>query len=1063
MVKIIFLDNGEELVIGNNNPIALTKSIAEIKDLSKRKGTFSKTIVIPGNEKSNKILGHYYSINLTDSKFNRKVLTPISLTQNGQEIVRGYLRLINVNKSFKTAQTDTEVSYEVVVYDETSALFQELQGKNLNNLDFTEFNHTYSSANVVDSFTNTWLDGYKYTFPYSIDNQYELSDFKPAIYARQIWDKIFAGSGFSYQWDSIDDDSIRFSKLLLPYVGDKLEWSAEDFESFFVKAQQLAPQTFNSPTATIANGVQAVWTPQVNPIDGTYASNYQVLAGDELVDGGNNYNPATSVYTSPIYATGSQTFKAKIKINFDFNLVNPLANTAFLASSNTNDPYPANSTLGWDYNFRFRAVNQNNQLLGSGLINAATLTVSGDSGGNPITPFNINPGVNNISTTDFEFILTSTNLQIGDTVRIIVVGEPEIINEDTTATPRWRNNNPPPTFPEITNQIVINSYEIEFYPDPESFGFGATLNMNNTIPKMKQTDFIKGILNLYNLYVDIDKDNPNKLIIKTRDEYYDSGEDRDWTNRLVTQLEQNISFASEDSSRIKILKYKEGKTPFNQFYQNATGEVYGQFTYILEDHNLKGEDKIEIPFSPSPLVASGWGGIVHAYDGFAPKANVKLTYDGSVLTAPQPYSIVDYFQGTGGINPSGQLDLTEYSYSGHYDNPFTPSFDINFSKPQYVGYNGLLTETGNNIFNLHWRRTFNQINNAKILDAYFMLDEVEFANLNLNDRIFVYNEIYNIIEINDYNAASKTPTRVKLIQVDDNIALGTQGAVGPLPNPGGGPIPEIPNPGGDGQDNPNPVPGPVLPPRDDDNTVTVLQEELIKRKNINLGVGNTIKGLFNYLSDDSNYNSIIGDNNIIEGSNNNILSDNEILNINDTIETDGNVIINGDLIIDDINITENLEFIPNTFAFGTPLPGTNVIMSSIDSIIQYPLTAGTINNAIIGGTSHFIGDGGGLLGSYNSVILGGENNTIIDSEFSSIIAGNNNIISFGQNSVILGGNNITATQINTAYTANLVIVDSITPIDTADTQGVEGQVTWDDDYVYVKTSVGWKRSALATF
>jgi len=38
-----------------------------------------------------------------------------------------------------------------------------------------------------------------------------------------------------------------------------------------------------------------------------------------------------------------------------------------------------------------------------------------------------------------------------------------------------------------------------------------------------------------------------------------------------------------------------------------------------------------------------------------------------------------------------------------------------------------------------------------------------------------------------------------------------------------------------------------------------------------------------------------------------------------------------------------------------------------------------------------------------------------------------------------------------------------TPSSTADTQGMTGDIAADDDYVYVKTSTGWKRSALATF
>jgi hypothetical protein len=40
---------------------------------------------------------------------------------------------------------------------------------------------------------------------------------------------------------------------------------------------------------------------------------------------------------------------------------------------------------------------------------------------------------------------------------------------------------------------------------------------------------------------------------------------------------------------------------------------------------------------------------------------------------------------------------------------------------------------------------------------------------------------------------------------------------------------------------------------------------------------------------------------------------------------------------------------------------------------------------------------------------------------------------------------------------------SYTPTATGDTNGNTGDVTWDDSYIYIKTSAGWKRSALSTF
>ena len=40
---------------------------------------------------------------------------------------------------------------------------------------------------------------------------------------------------------------------------------------------------------------------------------------------------------------------------------------------------------------------------------------------------------------------------------------------------------------------------------------------------------------------------------------------------------------------------------------------------------------------------------------------------------------------------------------------------------------------------------------------------------------------------------------------------------------------------------------------------------------------------------------------------------------------------------------------------------------------------------------------------------------------------------------------------------------SYTPTSTSDTNGNTGDFSWDDNYFYIKTSAGWKRSALTTF
>ena len=48
-------------------------------------------------------------------------------------------------------------------------------------------------------------------------------------------------------------------------------------------------------------------------------------------------------------------------------------------------------------------------------------------------------------------------------------------------------------------------------------------------------------------------------------------------------------------------------------------------------------------------------------------------------------------------------------------------------------------------------------------------------------------------------------------------------------------------------------------------------------------------------------------------------------------------------------------------------------------------------------------------------------------------------------------------------TDQLRIQNSFTPSGSGDASGVVGDVAWDDDFIYIKTNAGWKRTALSSF
>ncbi len=73
-----------------------------------------------------------------------------------------------------------------------------------------------------------------------------------------------------------------------------------------------------------------------------------------------------------------------------------------------------------------------------------------------------------------------------------------------------------------------------------------------------------------------------------------------------------------------------------------------------------------------------------------------------------------------------------------------------------------------------------------------------------------------------------------------------------------------------------------------------------------------------------------------------------------------------------------------------------------------------------------------------------------------------NSIAGGNRSVVIGGKNITGTTDDTVYVPDLVIKKNASvPTTSGDTSGNAGSITWDNNYIYVKTLSGWGRTLLS--
>ena len=240
------------------------------------------------------------------------------------------------------------------------------------------------------------------------------------------------------------------------------------------------------------------------------------------------------------------------------------------------------------------------------------------------------------------------------------------------------------------------------------------------------------------------------------------------------------------------LKYKDGEDTINKGYFSNTKEEFGKLQYNFGSDFAKGEQDIEMPWTSTPILKTKFRAYTAGFSASSGESiGLRLLYDGGTRTS-ETYKIIDftvvvlYTAAEEAANPDNkegtvksatnlETEYTTYNYAGHWDDPINPTWDLNFGICSYYFYNNYTSTTPNNMYNLHWTRSLEQIENGRILTGYFNLSPIDMETIRLNDRVWVKDAWWNILEIIDYNAAKQGLTKVKLITIDNEQPLNLYG------------------------------------------------------------------------------------------------------------------------------------------------------------------------------------------------------------------------------------------------------------------------------------------------
>jgi len=244
---------GYDLDLSADTDIAITFSVQDLADITKRRGAFSKTIALPSSKANDIAFRYAYNVQSFVGGFTPNKQVKCALWNDGVQVFRGTMQMLSMSVTRGVA------TYEVGIYGEEVSLFKAMEGvKLVDTVGVTGMNHTFTESLVTGSWDDTFSDasGFVYgitdaiglghvlgsqtpvgafaslfaALNYAFDRLIPIEVQRPNIWVKKMIDLIFAQHGYRYQ--STFFNSTEFERLVLPYAGEAFPYVSGENKCF---------------------------------------------------------------------------------------------------------------------------------------------------------------------------------------------------------------------------------------------------------------------------------------------------------------------------------------------------------------------------------------------------------------------------------------------------------------------------------------------------------------------------------------------------------------------------------------------------------------------------------------------------------------------------------------------------------------------------------------------------------------------------------------------------------------------------------------------------------------
>jgi hypothetical protein len=688
-------------------------------------------------------------------------------------------------------------------------------------IDFSDLNHAYNYANITSSwnFTDDYVypmldNGTSFEYNGSGERIYGVTQFKPFLKLKSVINRIFDFAGFTYT--SSFFNSALFERLIIGEVKENLLSDAQ---------------------ADLRNAEVTLTSPDV--LDLTYLT-FSALNGythrfdftTVVYDAGNNIDINSDIYFTSFESVSTVTsvvdyevtrtkrtffswsaaggvpitYRYEILPNGNCDVYNHLTGAQLQSDVSTNQTLTTltgDLDAGVDSNAELQNI-IDNCISSQSYRDSVGLAFTGfdclyGSMAAPLFKHNIRrfdsiQGYVNENSTDFVLF---PNMALGATVSQTSYASAESVNINQ-GNYLYTELFIPNVFVTtgffggdgVFTDVIFDEYKME------ANGFFRVTAENNTllehqdvdfnsiVPIVEMSELFTSVLQMFNLYVEVDPNNERNLLIETRDTFYSQGGTKDWTYKLARDRDVTLEPLGVLTDREYIYTYSEDGDYYNERYQSNRGHVYGRARVEIDNDFVQSSKETEIIFSPTPLIndnpSSRIIGAIYdsdIEDGFKQTdSNVRILQWGGML--PSNPQWVFAYSNANQQNIPLLAAFNTYPYAGHWDNPITPTIDINFGLTyelyyQANAFTGTLQVTNANLYNIYHRNYINEVTDkdSKVMTAMFYLEPTDINTLDFRDQIVIDNSYWRLNKVMNYNPFKEGLTKVELIKIKEAVTF----------------------------------------------------------------------------------------------------------------------------------------------------------------------------------------------------------------------------------------------------------------------------------------------------